>query len=144
MNRKKSPAELKKAADARIKQYERYVRLFTALGYKSSRSFSAAIGQRHETPANVSKGVQEFKPPFLNSIKKQFPNANTDYIITGLGSPLLSSSVIAEPAIQYARSEPSTEGMGRFVILSMSIEYLDTREQKEIKVVGQMTETAKN
>lgn len=95
---------------------DRLQELIKLLGAKSVSAFAGSIGVRSTVLANMLGGRMS-KPSFdtLEKIKAQYPHVNLEWLVMGVGTPLLSASgTYAVPAeVSSIAQEPPIRPLGR-------------------------------
>jgi transcriptional regulator with XRE-family HTH domain len=80
---------------------ERVVRLLGELGLTQA-EFSRKTGISTATTANIVNITKKLTDKNLQKIKSAFPESNLDYLINGIGKPLLeSANMVNEPVVEY-------------------------------------------
>lgn len=80
-----------------IAQGERFKILMERLGFVKQRPFAKRIDVAPAVVNNVLKGRSDLSPMVLRHLTRVYPEANLNYLFTGIGEPLLTIVEVKYP-----------------------------------------------
>lgn len=86
-----------KVTDWSLAQGERFKILMERLGFTNQRKFSKRINISHTAVNNIINGRADLGSNVLRNLTAVYPEANLNYLFTGIGEPLLTIVEVKYP-----------------------------------------------